>query len=88
MFNLDGTASNSLTFHVAVVGQAPCSVGRVVKRVHRVVFGREGSYIESIGGGSVLPLREHVGVYVSDARVAPKNGSGQTQDFAWQGAVP
>ena len=75
-----------MTFQVAEVGKALGSVSKMVHCGNRVVFDPSGSYIESLTDGSVLPLREHNGVYVLDAWVAPAKDSGQDVGFARPGS--
>ena len=67
------------------VTKALGSVSKMVKCNNRVVFDPAGSYIESLSDGAVLPLREHNGVYVLDAWVAPARDSGQGSDFGRPG---
>ena len=78
-----------MTFQVAQVGKALGSVSKIVhSNNNRVVFDPEGSYIESLSEGSVLPLSEHNGVYVLDVWVAPAKDSGQQLGFAGPGNRP
>ena len=73
---------------MAQVGKALGSVSNMVHTNNRVVFDPSGSYIESLSDASILPLREHNGVYVLDAWVAPAKGSGQQVGFARPGDKP
>ena len=81
VLSLDGGVQRSMTFQVAQVGKAFGSVSKIVHNQNRVVFDPEGSYIESLSDGSVLPLREHTGFYVLDVWVAPARDSGQQPGF-------
>ena len=89
LVSLDGTVSRSMTLQVAQVGKALGSVSKMVHNNNRVVFDPAGSYIGSLSDGSVLPLREHNGVVVLDAWVAPARDSGQgAADFQGPGQKP
>ena len=73
MCTSDGNHMRRMTFQVAAVNKALGSVSKMVENGNKVVFARDGSYIENEWSKDRLWLREDNGVYVLDILVAPPN---------------
>ena len=71
MCTADGNHMRRMTFQVAAVNKALGSVSKMVENGNKVVFARDGSYIENEWSQDRLWLREDNGVYVLDMLVAP-----------------
>ena len=66
-----GSHRRKMTFQVAAVNKALGSVSKMVENGNKVVFARDGSYIENEWSQDRLWLREDNGVYVLDMMIAP-----------------
>ena len=71
MCTLDGNHLRKMTFQVAAVNKALGSVSKMVENGNKMVFDKDGSYIENKWSKDRLWLREDNGVFVLDMLVAP-----------------